>query len=96
MPTAKAWAGVKKKQRILRLVTTAEAWARVIRVNLSITFQNHIMFCRTIIEWVAKVENLPLQHHGAEREYVNSVVNNDIDRTIDVFGLQNGIVNSFF
>ena len=25
-----------------------------------------------------------------EREYANSVVNNDIDRTIDIFGRQNG------
>ena len=30
---------------------------------------------------------LPPQHHGVEREYANSVVNNDIDRAIDVFAL---------
>ena len=39
----------------------------LIRVNFSITFQNHIMFCRTIIWWVAQVENLPPQHYGATK-----------------------------
>ena len=66
--------------------------------DFSITFQNHIMFCRTIISGVAhvQVENLPLQHHGAERKYANSVVKNDIDPTIDIFGRRNGRDTHFF
>ena len=31
-----------------------------------------------------------------EREYANSVVNNDIDHTIDIFGHQNGKDTCFF
>ena len=31
-----------------------------------------------------------------EREYANSVLNNDIDRTIDIFSLRNGRNNYFF
>ena len=31
-----------------------------------------------------------------EREYANSVLNNDIDRTIDIFGRRNGKNNYFF
>ena len=31
-----------------------------------------------------------------EREYANSVLNNDIDRTIDIFGRRNGRNNCFF
>ena len=31
-----------------------------------------------------------------EREYANSVFNNDIDRTMDIFGRQNGRDSYFF
>ena len=31
-----------------------------------------------------------------EREYADSVLNNDIDRTIDIFGRRNGRNNYFF
>ena len=59
------------------------------------------MFCRTIIQCVAQIENLPPQHHvqqsvsnialiNIERAYANSVVNNDMDRIIAIFGCQNG------
>ena len=58
------------------------------------------MFCRTIIQCVAQIENLPPQHHGQqcvsnialiniERAYANSAVNNDMDRIIAIFGSQN-------
>ena len=33
---------------------------------------------------------------NTEKEYVNSVVNNDIDRTIDFFGRRNGRDSYFF
>ena len=56
------------------------------------------MLCRTIIQCVAQIENVSPQHHGQqrvnnitliniERAYANSVVNNDMDRIIDIFGL---------
>ena len=59
------------------------------------------VFCRTIIQCVAQIENLPPHHHGQhcvsniaviniERAYANSVVNNDMDRIIAIFGSQNG------
>ena len=35
-----------------------------------------------------RVSNIALVN--IEREYANSVVNNDIDRTIDIFGRRNG------
>ena len=63
-------------------------------------------FSRTIIQCVAQIENLPAQHHGAtvmfialiniERAYANSVVNNDMDRIIDIFGRRNGRGGYFF
>ena len=55
--------------------------------------------------WLAQVENLPplgqqrvsnIASINTEREYANSVVNNDIDRTIDVFGRRNGRDSYFF
>ena len=64
---------------------------------LGVTDTCYILFCRTIIQCVAQIENLPPQHHGQqrvsnlaliniERAYVNSVVNDDMDRIINVFG----------
>ena len=67
------------------------------------------MFSRTIIQSVAQIEKLPAQHHGKqravsvmfialiniERAYANSVVNNDMDRIIDIFGRRNGRAISF-
>ena len=41
-----------------------------------------------------RVSNIALIN--AEREYANSVVNNDIDRTIDIFGRRNGRDSYFF
>ena len=66
-----------------------------------------IVFCRTIIQCVAQIGNLPPQHHGQqrvsnialiniERAYVNSVVNNDMDHIIDIFCRQNGKDSYFF
>ena len=65
-----------------------------------------IVFCRTIIQCVAQIGNLPPQHHGQrvsnialiniERAYVNSVVNNDMDHIIDIFCRQNGKDGYFF
>ena len=41
-----------------------------------------------------RVSNIVLVN--IEMEYANSVVNNDIDRTIDIFGRRNGRDRSFF
>ena len=42
----------------------------------------------------ARVSNIALI--GVEREYANSVVNIDIDRTIDIIGRRNGSDSYFF
>ena len=41
-----------------------------------------------------RVSNIALIN--IEREYANSVVNNHIDRTIDIFGRRNGQDSYFF
>ena len=41
-----------------------------------------------------RVSNIALVN--IEMEYANSVVNNDIDRTIDIFGHRNGRDSYFF
>ena len=41
-----------------------------------------------------RVSNIALTN--IEREYANSVLNNDIDRTIGIFGRRNGRNNYFF
>ena len=34
---------------------------------LGVILRCYIVFCRTIIQYVAQIENLPPQHHGATR-----------------------------
>ena len=48
--------------------------------------------CSTMAQ--QRVSNIALIN--IEREYANSVLNNDIDRTIDIFGRRNGRKNYFF
>ena len=77
----------------------------LIRVNFSITFISYFAersfsglrslktyLCSTMGQ--QRVSNIALIN--IEREYVNPVVNNDIDRTIDIFGRRNGRDNYFF
>ena len=70
-------------------------------ISLELYLLHCIVFCRMIIQCVAQIENLPPQHQrqqrvsnfaliNIERAYANSVVNNDMDLIIDIFGRQNG------
>ena len=96
------WAAVPPKFGHLRFFWAArEIWAKPL-------FKEVCMCgCMLFFFLGFKVENLPPQDHGQqrvsnialiniEREYANSVLNNDIDRTIDIFGFRNGRNNYFF